>query len=153
MNAWNECINAWKVISEKERRLSMKKGELFSASVRCPKCKKAMHMRVSDIPEYAYQCIECDKDFYSFECPETVSDCSDGNGNYISLWEITLRNKDTEWYTANKNILNQICDKYDVYFMGCDDCDKEAVLIDFGWKELPNAEVIQNFTDEVIKLL
>lgn len=131
----------------------MRKGEMFSASVRCPKCGMAMYMRVSDNQEYAYQCIECDEDFYSFECPETVSDCSDGNGNYISLWEITLHNKNTEWYTANKNILNQICDKYDVCFMGCDNYDKEATLIDFGWKEPPGAEQIQSFTDEVMKLI
>lgn len=131
----------------------MTKGNLFSASVRCPKCGYAMHMRVSDNKDYAYQCLDCDEDFYSFECPDTVSDCSDGNGNYISLWEITLRNKDTKWYKKNRNILDQICDKYDVFFMGCDDFDKDAVMIDFGWKKPLSAEQIQEFTDEIIKLL
>lgn len=145
-------INVIDIFLNKEET-KMTKGELFSASVRCPKCGKAMHMRVSDIPEYAYQCIECDEDFYSIECSKTVSDCSDENGDYISLWEITLRNKDTEWYTSNKDILNQICDKYDVYFMGCDNYDKNDVFIDFGWKESPSTEQIQNFTDEIMELL
>ena len=119
------------------------KGELFSVSERCPKCGKAMHMRVSDNREYAYHCMECNKDFHSSECPETVSD----------FWEITLRSKDVEWYKKNRDILNKICKNYNVNFMGCDDVDKDAVLIDFGWEEPQSAEYIQKFTDEIIKLL
>lgn len=130
------------------------KAELFSASVRCPKCKMAIHMRVSNNHEYAYHCMKCDKDFYSYECSETLSDYSDGYGNYFSSWEITLRNKDDEWYKKNRSILAQICDDYNVFFMGCDDvCEDDDVLIDFGWKESPSEKRIHEFTDEIIKLL
>ncbi len=125
----------------KESKLT--KGELFSVSARCHKCGKAMNMRVSDNREYAYHCIKCNKDFDSSECLETVSD----------FWEITLLNKDAEWYKKNRDILNQTCKNYNVDFMGCDYFDKDAALIDFGWKEPPSAEQIQKFTDEIIKLL
>lgn len=121
----------------------MKKGELFAASVKCPKCGKAMDMRVSDNKEYAYQCIGCNEDFYSFECCESMSDC----------WEITLRSKDIEWYKKNRDTLDKICSNYNVSYMECDDFNKDDVLIDFGWKEPPSVEYIQKFTDEVIKLL
>jgi len=31
----------------------------------CPKCKKPVIK--SDNPEYSWQCLECDEDFYNFE--------------------------------------------------------------------------------------
>ena len=34
-------------------------------SARCPKCGKALYM--SGTPDYVYQCLECDEDFYEFE--------------------------------------------------------------------------------------
>lgn len=129
------------------------KEELFLASVSCPKCNKVMHMRVSNSPEHAYRCKECEKDFYATECLVTESECIDENGKSISLWEISLQSKNVKWYLENRNALNSIVKRYEVYFMGCDDRDKDSVLIDFGWKEPPNEERIQSFTDEVMKLL
>ncbi len=136
----------------------MTKGNLFSASVRCPKCGKAMHMRVSDNKDYAYQCLDCDEDFYSFECPDTVSDYGDPRGDDIKdLYEITLHKQSTKWYRNHKDILNKICDKYDVDFMGCDNggtsSEDEEVFVDFGWEKAPDADIIQKFTDDIINLL
>lgn len=34
-------------------------------TARCPKCGKALLK--SETPGYAYQCVECDEDFYGFE--------------------------------------------------------------------------------------
>lgn len=32
---------------------------------RCPHCKKPM--KRSRLPQYAFECLECDEDFYEFE--------------------------------------------------------------------------------------
>ncbi len=39
--------------------------------IRCPKCGKPL--KVSDNPEYSYECLDCDEDFYSFECDKEES--------------------------------------------------------------------------------
>lgn len=34
----------------------------------CPHC--GAPVTKSDLPDYAWQCLDCDEDFYNFECPE-----------------------------------------------------------------------------------
>lgn len=142
--------------------MERKKSDFFAASVRCPKCGKAMKMRVSDITDYAYQCLDCDEDFYSFECPETVCDYQNGAEGFAPLYEITLYKQPVNWYKKHKHILDKLCAKFNVDYMACDDSsnknpDKEAYIdeafVDFGWKNAPNASIIQSFTDEIMKLI
>ena len=40
-------------------------------SFRCPRCGKVLI--ASELPEYVYQCMECDEDFYAFEAVKVVS--------------------------------------------------------------------------------
>ena len=37
---------------------------------KCPHCGR--HVLLSDTKDYSLQCLFCDEDFYSFECPETT---------------------------------------------------------------------------------
>lgn len=120
----------------------MENRKLFSASVQCPKCNKAIYMRVSDITEYAYQCLKCDEDFYSIECHKTVSD----------LYEITLHGQTKEWFERNIKSLKVLCDKLEVSFLGCDTSGKET-YIDFGWKFPPSADTIQEFARNIKTIL
>ena len=75
----------------------------------------------------------------------------------MPLYQITLHQQNTNWYTANKNSLIDICNKYKVDFMGCDtggvQDPTEEVFIDFGWGKAPDADIIQNFTNDVVALL
>lgn len=131
------------------------KVDLFSVSVRCPKCNMAMNnMRVSSNPKYAYTCITCKENFYPSQCNNTVIDYFDTDKNEFNLvWEITLHNKDSEWYMKKRNILSKICKKYNISFLRCDNADKDSIFVDFGWKYQPSVETIQQFTNEVIKIL
>lgn len=43
-------------------------------SYRCPRCGKALIR--SDLPEYAFQCMDCDEDFYTFEAITVVASIS-----------------------------------------------------------------------------
>lgn len=36
----------------------------------CPRCRGPLY--ASDLPQYKYQCFECDEDFYSFEAVQEV---------------------------------------------------------------------------------
>ena len=123
--------------------MKRKKGMLFSTSVVCPHCGMTINMFVSDNKEYAYQCKSCDEDFYSVECPNTVSD----------LYEITLHNQTVDWFKKNREKLHDICVEHNISFMGVDDSDDLETFIDFGWEKAPNGDTVQNFTDDVLKLL
>jgi len=96
--------------------LEAMKGKLFSASVRCPKCGTMIKMRVSDNKTYAYQCLDCDEDFYSFECPETVSDYQNKQGEIVPLYKITLYGQSANWFKSRKDALDDLCAKYNVAF-------------------------------------
>lgn len=37
----------------------------------CPHCGKPVIK--SDLPEYVWQCVDCDEDFYDFECRMNLS--------------------------------------------------------------------------------
>ena len=37
---------------------------------KCPHCGR--HVLLSDMRDYSFQCLFCDEDFFSFECPETT---------------------------------------------------------------------------------
>lgn len=138
------------------------KGKLFSASVCCPKCGKRMFIRVSDNSEYGYQCLYCDEDFYSFECPKTTSSYQNEKGEIAPLYEITLHGQSADWFRDHESALKGLCAKYNVAFLGCDSKDAKnadgEVLIDFGWEakypaEAPDAMTVQLFTDEVLELV
>lgn len=152
--SWISPSNILPEFAEAEQ---MEKKNLFSASVRCPKCKKAMRMRVSDVDDYAYQCLDCDEDFYSIECPDTVCDYRNKDGDIVSLYQITLHRQNRNWYIANKNRLKDICNKYQLDFMGCDDAGAlsptDEVFVDFGWEKAPDSDTVQRFTNDVMALL
>lgn len=138
--------------------MEIKKSDLFATSVKCPKCGKVTKMRVSDITDYAYQCLDCDEDFYSFECSETVCDYQYGDNGFAPLYEITLYKQPVDWYKKHKHILDKLCAKFNVDYMGCvpitpDEDFIDEAFIDFGWKNAPNASTIQSFTDEVMNLI
>ena len=42
----------------------------IDAMRKCPHCGR--HILLSDTKGYSFQCLFCDEDFYSFECPETT---------------------------------------------------------------------------------
>ena len=123
--------------------MKRKKGMLFSTSVVCPHCGMANNMYVSDNKEYAYQCKNCEEDFYSAECLDTVSD----------LYEITLNHQTVEWFEKNRKKLHDIFVQYNISFMGVDDTDETETFIDFGWVKAPNGDTVQNFTDDILGLL
>ncbi len=121
----------------------MTKGEIFSTSAKCPKCGSAFNMRVSDNPNYAYQCMECDEDFYSIEIKETASD----------LWEFTFKEPSKNWFQKNKETLKKITKKWGAIFLGLDDACPDNNLVDIGWKHNPFMGTVQGVTDEIIALL
>lgn len=123
--------------------MKRKKGMLFSTSIVCPHCGMANNMYVSDNKEYAYQCKNCDEDFYSIECTDTVSD----------LYEITLNHQTVDWFEKNRKKLHDIFGKYNISFMGVDDTNETETFIDFGWVNAPNSDTVQNFTDDILGLL
>ena len=134
--------------------VSAKKSSLFSASVRCPECGRAMKMRVSEQKDHAYRCLDCCKDFNADDCPETVDDYSNKKGVCVPLYEITLHGQSADWYAGHKDILDCLCGKYGADFMGCADGDGgREVFIDFGWEKAPDTETVQGFTDAVSGLL
>ena len=135
----------------------MKASEMFSTSVVCPKCGKALDMIVSDLNDYAYQCTYCNENFHSFECPDTVSDCENDKGEVVPLYEITFHGQSLSWYKRNYDAINIICHKYGTVFLGCDSwsnyCDPDNVLIDFGWGNPPTEKQIHGLANEIMELI
>lgn len=131
------------------------KEQLFSASVRCPKCGKQEGMRVNHNMDYAYHCLECDKNFHAYECPNAVLDHMYKQDKFVPVYGITLRVRSANWYTDNKDALEILYNKYKAASLGCDHysmrIDNKYAVIDLGWEEPQNDKKIQNFTDDVIK--
>ena len=137
--------------SENDSEENRAKGLLFSSSAKCPRC--GSRMKVSALPEYAYQCLECDEDFYAIECKETYAEARDGQ-NYFPLWVITLHNHGKEWYEQNQKELDEICKRYatNCVFFDQTKSGKDSCM-NFGWKQRPSVATIQGLTDEVMALL
>ena len=58
----------------------------------CPKCGKALNF--SDNPEYTFQCLDCDEDFYSFEAKEMEQPRMEGVKDYTQLVEASMKVKE-----------------------------------------------------------
>lgn len=58
----------------------------------CPKCGKALNF--SDNPEYTFQCLDCDEDFYSFEAKEMEQPRMEGIKDYTQLVEASMKVKE-----------------------------------------------------------
>lgn len=58
----------------------------------CPKCGKALNF--SDNPEYTFQCLDCDEDFYSFEAKEVEQPRMEGIKDYTQLAEASMKAKE-----------------------------------------------------------
>ena len=84
----------------------------------CPKCGKALNF--SDNPEYTFQCLDCDEDFYSFEAKEIEQPRMEGIVDYTDLAKASMEikaitnnaiqasNKQIE--IKGKDIIEQICE-------------------------------------------
>ena len=135
---------------EKEKRIiayRKMKPDVFRVSVRCPMCKSALDMRVSDdiSHNYAYYCKSCDKHFYSYECKETAAD----------FYEISFVTQTKEWYDKHYKDLDKLVPKYDACHLSCDEdtfagCD--TVFIDFGWEYPIDSIAVQKITDELLEM-
>lgn len=55
----------------------------------CPKCKQTL--KPSSVEGYAYQCMQCDEDFYSIECPNQIRPVLSSNEDDIILEEADIR--------------------------------------------------------------
>ena len=40
--------------------------KLYQTKVHCPRCGKILYL--SDLPQYDYLCVNCEENFYHFEC-------------------------------------------------------------------------------------
>lgn len=84
----------------------------------CPKCGKALNF--SDNPEYTFQCLDCDEDFYSFEAKEMEQPRMEGVKNYTQLAEASMQIKaiaekaiqesHKQIEIKGKDIVEQICE-------------------------------------------
>lgn len=50
----------------------------------CPHCGKPVIK--SELPEYVWQCLDCDEDFYNFECLDGFDEVTDYVGREV-YWE------------------------------------------------------------------
>lgn len=57
----------------------------------CPRCGKALNF--SDNPEYTFQCLDCDEDFYSFEAKEIEQPRMEGVVDYTDLAKASMEIK------------------------------------------------------------
>lgn len=62
----------------------------------CPHCGKPVIK--SELPQYVWQCMDCDEDFYDFECPvdEVLT----------SLWNFTMEDLENidHWLTVGRRV-------------------------------------------------
>lgn len=132
------------------------KEELFSALVICPKCNELLGMRVSSNKDYAFHCFECNEDFHVSECSSSTINHIGRLGKDRTTYTITLPgipgipNEDIE------HIFEALHAKYKPTSLGCDRYSlritDKYTFIDFSWNREPSDEMIQNLTDEVMKL-
>ena len=129
----------------------MKISDYFTVSVKCPKCGRSKHMKLSDTPGYTFQCLSCDEDFYSMEIHSTDSDFYDKNeGKTHNLFQITLKGFPLARYREKKNTIRRLAKLYNADFTGYDDlCE----CLDFGWEHLPSGSRIQTLAKALIALL
>ena len=84
----------------------------------CPKCGRALNF--SDNPEYTFQCLNCDEDFYMFEAKEVEQPRMEGIKDFTDLAETSMKIKEIteraiqesnrQIEIKNKEIVGQICE-------------------------------------------
>ena len=84
----------------------------------CPRCGKALNF--SDNPEYTFQCLDCDEDFYSFEAKEIEQTRMEGVVDYTDLAKASMEIKSItdkaiqestkQIEIKGKDIVEQICE-------------------------------------------
>ena len=58
----------------------------------CPRCGRALNF--SDNPEYTFQCLDCDEDFYEFEADVKEQARMEGITDYTQLVEASMKVKE-----------------------------------------------------------
>lgn len=96
----------------------------FKTNAICPKCGKLLH--TTDIPEYAFVCLECDENFYSIE----VQDYSG------ERFEVSAECTETMFY-QNLEAFQKLKPEPD--FIGY---DTEEHLADFGFSRILTSKEI-----------
>lgn len=84
----------------------------------CPKCGRGLNF--SNNPEYTFQCMDCDEDFYSFEAKEMEQPRMEGVVDYTDLARASMEIKaitdraisdsQKQIEIKSKDILGQICE-------------------------------------------
>lgn len=132
------------------------KEELFFSSVICPKCESTLGMRVSNNKDYAFHCCNCNEDFHVSECSSMLVNRIGRLGKDGPIYRITFPGTPFTQYEDIKRIVEILHDKYTPASLGCDQYNfsiaDKYTFITFWWNKEPNDEMIQNLTDEVIKL-
>ena len=100
----------------------------------CPKCGK--ELLLSNLPDYTFQCEECDEDFYRMEVKEF-------NGDFF---EISFTQPYRNYFEENESLLQAIADKYNVPYLGFDEL---IGFVDFGFEEIPSSETIHTIRQEL----
>lgn len=129
---------------------SVKKSEIFSVSAVCPRCGTNKHMRISDNPDYAYQCLECGEDFFAMECVRTVGNGVGPNGKIQELWNLSVHDVTEEWFNKNNADISKKAKAYGAVYVGF---DSVVSCVDIGWSEPPCADFIQRLSDDIMDLL
>ena len=68
----------------------------------CPKCGRALNF--SDNPEYTFQCLDCDEDFYAFEAKEIEQPRMEGVKDYTQLVEASMKAKEITESAIQENV-------------------------------------------------
>lgn len=84
----------------------------------CPKCGRGLNF--SDNPEYTFQCMDCDEDFYAFEAKEIEQSRMEGIVDYTDLAKASMEIKAItdkaiqesrkQIEIKGKDIVEQICE-------------------------------------------
>ena len=84
----------------------------------CPKCGKALNF--SDNPEYTFQCLDCDEDFYEFEAIVKEQEKLEGIKDFTSMVDAATRIKEIKDQVAedhtryisikSQDIVGQVCE-------------------------------------------
>lgn len=84
----------------------------------CPKCGRGLNF--SDNPEYTFQCMDCDEDFYAFEAKEIEQPRMEGIVDYTDLakasmeikaiTDMAVQESTRQIEIKGKDIIEQICE-------------------------------------------
>ena len=109
----------------------------FFTNAVCPKCGN--FLETSDVEGYGFVCKECNENFYSLETKTPFAD----------FFEINVKIT-VDKYKKIEEKLKKLVEKYNCYFLGFDDFFNQ---VDIGWEYIPDANVINLFTEELKNII